>query len=186
MTDRIWKTVKKDIVFEAKPYLSVARESVELPDGRIIDDFYQVHLRPFVSVVPVTPDGRILILEQYKHGPRCVSITFPGGFVDEGEEPEEAGRRELMEETGYRAGAFIPMGQYVDNGNQRGCAGTYFLALDCEKGAEADSGDLEDMEVSFAIPDELDGALGTPRFAITHMAAAWAFSRMKLAALKDA
>ncbi|WP_417524120.1 NUDIX hydrolase [Marinovum sp.] len=180
MADRHWKTLQKDIVYAAEPYLQVARESVELPDGRVIDDFYQVHLRPFVSVVPVTPEGRILILEQYKHGPRCVSITFPGGFVDEGEAPEEAGRRELMEETGYRAGAFVPMGSYVDNGNQRGCSGTYFLALDCEKVAEADPGDLEEMEVSFASPEELDAALGTPRFAITHMAAAWAFARMKL------
>ena len=80
MADRHWKTLRKDIVFEAAPYLKVARETVELPDGRRVDDFYQVHLRPFVSVVPVTPEGRILILEQYKHGPRCVSITFPGGF----------------------------------------------------------------------------------------------------------
>lgn len=180
MTKRNWKTLEQDFVFAADPYVRVARETVELPDGTVIDDFYQVHLRPFVSVVPITPDGRVLILDQYKHGPRCVSITFPGGFVDEGEEPEEAGRRELMEETGFRAGTFIPLGAYVDNGNQRGCSGTYFLALDCEKVAEADPGDLEDMEVSFATPAELDAALGTPRFAITHMAAAWAFARMKL------
>ncbi|MDO6730439.1 NUDIX hydrolase [Marinovum sp. 2_MG-2023] len=180
MTDTTWKTIKQDFVFEALPYLRVACETVELPNGQQINDFYQVHLRPFVSVVPVTKDGRIMILEQYKHGPRRVSITFPGGFVDEGEEAEEAGRRELIEETGYSAGKFIPLGQYVDNGNQRGCFGSYFLALDCEKVTEADSGDLEDMEVSFATPEELDGALGTPRFAITHMAAAWAFARMKL------
>lgn len=179
MSKKNWRTLRQDFVFEAPPFLRVAREEVELPDGRVIDDFYQVHLRDFVSVVPVTPEGRVLILEQYKHGPRCVSITFPGGYIDAGETPEEAGRRELMEETGYRAGAFVPLGAYVDNGNQRGCAGTYFLARDCKKVAEADPGDLEDMEVSFATPGELDAALGTDRFAITHMAAAWAFARMK-------
>lgn len=180
MTNRAWKTLTETTVFDAEPFLRVTREAVELPGGRIVDDFYQVHLRPFVSVVPLTPAGEVVILEQYKHGPRCVSITFPGGFVDPGEEAEEAGRRELMEETGYRAGALIPLGTYVDNGNQRGCKGSYFLARDCEKVAEADPGDLEDMDVSFASPAELDAALGTPRFAITHMAAAWAFARMKL------
>lgn len=180
MNGRNWKTLEQEFVFEANPFVRVARETVELPDGQVIDDFYQVHLRPFVSVVPVMPDGRVVILEQYKHGPRCVSITFPGGFVDDGETAEVAGRRELMEETGYRAGRFVPLGSYVDNGNQRGCSGTYFLGLDCEKVADADPGDLEEMEVSFATPEELDAALGTPRFAITHMAAAWAFARMKL------
>ncbi|MDA7429773.1 NUDIX hydrolase [Primorskyibacter aestuariivivens] len=180
MTRRHWKTIEETTVFEAAPYLRIAREVVELPGGQVVDDFYQVHLRPFVAVVPMTPDGRVLILEQYKHGPRKVSITFPGGFVDPDEEAETAGRRELMEETGYRAGAMIPLGSYVDNGNQRGCSGSYFLALECEKVAEADPGDLEDMEVSFASPETLDGALGTERFAITHMAAAWAFARMKL------
>lgn len=180
MTERHWKTLRETTVFEAAPYLRVTREEIALPSGQTVDDFYQVHLRPFVSIVPITSDGRVLILEQYKHGPRCVSITFPGGFVDPGEEAEEAGRRELLEETGYRAGVMQPLGSYVDNGNQRGCKGSYFLARDCEKVTEADPGDLEDMEVSFAHPDELDAALGTDRFAITHMAAAWAFARMKL------
>lgn len=180
MTDTHWKTLKTDIVFAADPHVRVTREAVELPSGTVVDDFYQVHLRPFVSVVPMTREGQVLILEQYKHGPRQVSITFPGGFIDPGEDGETAGRREMMEETGYRAGAMIPLGRYVDNGNQRGCEGQYFLALDCEKVAEADPGDLEEMVVSFASPSELDAALGTPRFAITHMAAAWAFARMKL------
>lgn len=180
MTGRHWKTLGETTVFDAAPYLRVTREVVELPDGQVVEDFYQVHLRPFVSVVPMTPEGRVLILEQYKHGPRRVSITFPGGFIDPGEDAETAGRRELMEETGFRAGTMISLGQYVDNGNQRGCEGSYFLALECEKVAEADPGDLEDMDVSFADPEALDDALGTGRFAITHMAAAWAFARMKL------
>ena len=51
-------------------------------------------------------------------------------------------RRELLEETGYKAGSLTHLGEFVDNGNQRGCIGNFFIAHHCDQIAEPDSGDL--------------------------------------------
>ncbi len=175
-----WKTLKEDTVFEAKPFVRVVRQAVELPDGRVIDDFYQVHLRSFATVVPILKDGRVLVLRSYKHGPGKVALSFPAGFIDPGEPPMAAARRELMEETGHRCGPLTSLGTFVDNGNQRGCEGHYFLGRDCESERLAQSGDLEEMSIETRSFAELDRALDNGAFAITHAAAAWAFARRHL------
>ena len=76
-----WQTLREEIVFSAPPFLDVSKQSVALPDGKIIDDFFQVYLRSFVIMVPVTREGKVLVLKHYKHGPGLVSLTFPAGLI---------------------------------------------------------------------------------------------------------
>ncbi|MBO9408217.1 NUDIX hydrolase [Shimia sp. R9_1] len=176
----VWKTKARETVFEAAPYVKVAKETVELPDGRLIDDFYQLELRSFALVVPVMKDGSVMMLRQYKHGPRKVSVTFPAGFIDPGEVPEVAAQRELMEETGLAVGTLIPMGSYVDNANQKGCEGHYFLAQGCRRVATPDAGDLEEMQEELWTIEELDRAMLNGDLAVTHHVAAWGMARLRL------
>jgi 8-oxo-dGTP pyrophosphatase MutT (NUDIX family) len=66
-------------------------------------DYYSA-VRPDVAVVlPVTADGEVVLVRQYKHGAGAVTLEIPGGLIDEGEEPLAAAERELREETGYAA-----------------------------------------------------------------------------------
>ncbi len=175
-----WKVLNKTTVFEAPPFVRVSKQQIALPDGRQIDDFYQIHLRPFAIVVPVLEDGRVLTIRQYKHGPGRVCLSFPGGFVDPGESAQEGAARELLEETGYQAQSWVSLGAYVDNGNQLGCQGHYFLATGCRQVQEPDGQDLEEMVQELHSMDTLDDTLWAGDFAITHSAAAWAFARMKM------
>ncbi len=175
-----WKTLTSRTVFKADPYVRISVDSVELPDGRVVDDFYQVKLREFSLVVPVMEDGRILVIRQYKHGPRRSSITFPAGFVDPEETPYDAALRELVEETGCKAGTLMALGSFVDNGNQHGCRGNFFLARGCRLVQAPQSGDLEDMQAEYFSAPELDDAMQNGGFAITHMVAAWGLARMDL------
>ncbi len=175
-----WKILKEKTVFEAAPYVRVVQQAVALPDGRTVDDFYQVHLNSFALIVPVLKDGRILVIRSYRHGAGKVVLSFPAGFVDEGEQPDAAARRELMEETGHRSGALVSLGSYVDNGNQRGSEGHFFLSKDCEWERAPDAGDLEEMSVETRTVEELDAALDRGDFGIVHSAAAWAFARRHL------
>lgn len=172
-----WKTVQENVVFDASPYLKVLKQRVELPDGKTVDDFFQVHLRAFAVVVPVLPDGRILTIRQYKHGLGRVSLTFPAGFVEDGEAPDVAVRRELLEETGYEAQSLTHLGEFVDNGNQRGCVGNYYVATGCNKIAEPDSGDLEEMEIAALSTADIDAALANGDIGIIHQASAWALAK---------
>lgn len=175
-----WKTLKKDIIFEVPPFFRISKQAVELPDGKVIDDFYQVHLRTFASIVPVLEDGRVVLLRHYKHGPGRVVLGVPAGFVDPGEAPLAGAQRELLEETGLVSDNWTSLGTYVDNGNQRGCEGHYFLARGCRKVQAADAGDLEEMEAVYMTPDQVDAAIARNDFGVIHQAANWAFARMHL------
>jgi 8-oxo-dGTP pyrophosphatase MutT (NUDIX family) len=64
-------------------------------------DFYVLHLADVVNVVALTPDRRVILVEQFRAGSGRDSLETPGGLLDPGEDPLEAGARELLEETGY-------------------------------------------------------------------------------------
>jgi ADP-ribose pyrophosphatase len=59
-----------------------------------------------VVVLPVLPDGRVLLIRQYRHAARQFLWELVAGRIDEGESPRKAAARELIEETGYRAKRF--------------------------------------------------------------------------------
>jgi len=62
------------------------------------------------AVVPVDPDGRVLLVRQYRWATGGYLLEVPAGTLDRGEPPEECARREVEEETGLRAGALMPLG----------------------------------------------------------------------------
>lgn len=88
-------------------YLAVHRDTVRMPDGGEAVREYALDADA-VAVVPVTDDGEVLLLRQYRHPHRRHLLEIPAGKLDEaGETPEEAGRRELREETGHDAGRTV-------------------------------------------------------------------------------
>ncbi|WP_439610847.1 NUDIX hydrolase [Reyranella sp.] len=120
-SDIDWRVLDRSLAFDAGPRLSVWRERVLLPDGREIDDYFQVALPDFVVLVALTADDCAVMLRGYKHGARRPCLTFPGGLLEPGEDPEVAARRELREETGFECDEIASLGSFVVNGNQR-CA----------------------------------------------------------------
>lgn len=168
-----WKTLSEQVLLSRKPYFEVIQQEVETDRGVVVPDFYQVRFGVFVIVVPVLSDGRVLTLRSYKHGAGRVSMTFPAGFLDPGEGPEQAMRRELMEETGYSAGEVIPLGRFIDNGNQIGSEGHYFLALDCTQVQQPDDGDLEVMKPELHSAHAVEDAIFADDMPILHHPAAW-------------
>lgn len=150
-----WKTLKREPLFSAGPIKEVVRETVLLPDGRIISDYHTAVMGDYALVYAVTRDGKVLVLRQYKHGPRRVCLTFPGGYVAPGEDPAAAVERELLEETGYRLTTITPLGSFVANANQ-GCNTAHlFRASGCWYEQPPESGDLEEMELVEMTPAEL-------------------------------
>lgn len=160
-----WRVLASRDVYTHEPWLKVRVETLELPDGRQVE-FHQVDQQDFIIIFAETPDGRALMLRQYKHGARRVSLTFPAGAVDPGEDPLDAARRELLEETGYVSDEWVAFGDYVMQGNQRGCVAHLFQAKGCRKVAEADSGDLEEMRLELLTREELVAAAANGEFAI--------------------
>lgn len=144
---RPWQIVAREVVFSGGPVREVSIESVRLPDDRIVPDYYVVRFPDYVLIYAEMEDGRVAMLRQYKHGPRRVCLTFPGGAIEAGELPVDAARRELMEEMGCLAQEIEDLGAFVTNANQ-GCNTAHlFRAFGCRRVAEPSSGDLEDSEV---------------------------------------
>jgi ADP-ribose pyrophosphatase len=149
-----WKVVRRKRVFAAGPIREVAVEHVSLPDGSQIEDYYHIRLDDFALVFATTSSG-VLVLRQYKHGPRRTCLTFPGGSVQEGETPLEAGQRELLEETGYAASTWSHLGSYVTNANQFCNTAHLFRADGCAQRSLPVAPDVERPEILIVPEDRL-------------------------------
>ncbi|MDX1611059.1 MAG: NUDIX hydrolase [Candidatus Thermoplasmatota archaeon] len=175
-----WEVLEVIRVLDARPWLEVTRERVRLPDGHIIDDFYQVDVPEHAIVLAFTPDGEVLVQEQYKHGHRGVCLGFPAGFIDEGETPLESAKRELLEETGFTAEGWENLGAYTVDGNKGFGRAHLFAARNAEQVAEPTLEPAEAIEVSAMKPREIDHALVSGRIQVlSHAFAAMWIPRLE-------
>lgn len=134
--------------------MSVLEKEVELGGERGLQTFWSVQTGGYVAVVGVTPDGRIPLVRQYRPAVEAHVLELPSGAIDPGEEPSAAAYRELLEETGCRAGNLALLGTlHVDSGRfetqQWG-----FFADAIEVLARRPLPD-EDLELVFVTPPEL-------------------------------
>ena len=101
---RVAKILRSEIVYKG-PVFGVRRDEVLEPGG--VRAIREVITHPgSVVVLPVLPDGRILLIRQYRHATRQYLWELVAGRIDSGESVRQAAARELIEETGYRAKRF--------------------------------------------------------------------------------
>jgi ADP-ribose pyrophosphatase len=101
--------VDGEAVFDGK-LLHVRRDTVRLPDGTLATREYIVHPGA-VLIVPVLPDGRLVIVRQFRYPLDRILIEFPAGKLDPGEAPLATAQRELREEAGYVAASWQRLGR---------------------------------------------------------------------------
>jgi len=101
-------TVSSERIWQGK-LLDVRRDVVRLPDDATATREYLMHPGA-VLIVPVLPDGRLVVERQYRYPLRQVFIEFPAGKLDPGETALATGQRELREETGYTAREWTRLG----------------------------------------------------------------------------
>lgn len=143
-----WEILDSQILLDSPPWLRVVSETVRLPNGEVIHDYMRVEQRAFAAIFALTTDERVPFIRQYRHGPRAVSLELPAGYIDEGEPPRTAAKRELLEETGVASARWLDLGSYFLDGN-RWCGQAHlFLALEAEPATIPYSEDLEQQSVS--------------------------------------
>jgi ADP-ribose pyrophosphatase len=101
-------TLTSEAVYQGH-FLELRRDQVVLPDGREATREYVVHPGA-VMIVAILPDGRLVMERQYRYPVRQTMIEFPAGKLDAGEGGLACAQRELLEETGYRAGRWAKAG----------------------------------------------------------------------------
>lgn len=108
----------------------------------------------FAGVIALTPDNKVIVVENFQWGPEKVMEDMPGGFVDKNEDPETAMRRELLEETGYEAGKVEYLGAYHKDAYMN-ATWHAFIAYDCVKVMEQHLEKEEELNVKLITPEQL-------------------------------
>jgi ADP-ribose pyrophosphatase len=101
MEEGRWRTLGRDYLYE-NPWCAFRVDDVELPDGARIE-YGVLESGGFAAMVPVTGGGAVVLVRQWRQPLGKFTLELPTGGVDAGEEPAQAARRELLEETGFRA-----------------------------------------------------------------------------------
>jgi 8-oxo-dGTP pyrophosphatase MutT (NUDIX family) len=108
-----WKRISSKYAFD-NPWMRVRQDVVELPNGKILNDYFVYEEGDVAMVVPITENGEFVFIKQYKHASQDIMIEFPTGYVEKNETPLQAATRELKEETGYTSGEITPLAQIVN------------------------------------------------------------------------
>ncbi len=102
--DLHWK-VLDSFYISREPWFTVRRERVELPGGNIVPSYYILDYPEWVNIIAVTPDEKMVMIRQYRHGLGQVNFELAAGTCEKSDSsPLDTARRELQEETGYGGG----------------------------------------------------------------------------------
>ena len=104
-----WELLASRIEKQYK-HLKLRLDQARSPRTGAVHDFFVLEVGSWVNIIPITPDNKILLIRQYRHGIRSMTLEIPGGIVEADDSPEEAAVRELREETGYKAGEIVSLG----------------------------------------------------------------------------
>lgn len=122
-----WKILKEQDVSPSEFY-PVHKMRVKLPDGRTYEEFFVSRFHDGAIIVPLTEDGKIVFVKQFKLGVEQVIVELPAGFINKGELPIKGAKRELLEETGYEAKKLVRLGTIVSMPSKSGHKTHCFLA----------------------------------------------------------
>ena len=134
------KTIKSELIANKGNFVNVEQYKIKLNNGKeIIREKIKKGKRDgnAVVVLPVTEEGNfVLIVQPRVFTEKGVTVEIPAGYIDEGETPEQAAMRELIEETGYTPEKLVYLTSYYQD---QGCSAAYnyaYLALGCKKVSE--------------------------------------------------
>ncbi len=141
--------------------------------------FFVIENPDWVNIIALEKNCRdVVLIKQFRHGTKEVTIEIPGGMIDKSESPETAARRELLEETGFSSDEFVLLGKSHPNPAIQNNTIYHYLALNCEKTHETSFDEHENIgTISFPVDEIKDLIL---KGKITHSLVIAAFHYLSL------
>ncbi len=174
-----WKTIAREVALEIGPFLKVETHTVELPDGQVIESWPWLISPDFVNIVVITAEGDYLCFRQTKYSIEGTSLAPVGGYIEAGEDPLSAAKRELLEETGYEAARWEHLGQFVVDGNRGNGRAHFFLARDARRVTDIDADDLEEQVLLRLSRPEVEAAVARGAFKVLPWQAVMALALLR-------
>jgi ADP-ribose diphosphatase len=141
-----WIELERELLQDCRVF-TVSRMTSRSPHTGASHPFYRIDSADWVNIVALTTRDELVMVRQYRHGEGRVTLEIPGGLVDPGEHPATAAARELLEETGYRAGSVERLGVVNPNPALFGNRTETYLVRGAEQVAEIMNGHTEETVV---------------------------------------
>jgi ADP-ribose pyrophosphatase len=158
---QVEETVRSEIAFHGN-LIEVRCDTVRLPSGKTTTREIVVH-PDVVAILPVLDDGRIVMVRQYRKATERTLLEVPAGGIDGDETPEEAARREMIEETGYRIGSLELLYTFYVSPGYTTEKMYLYRAAKLQPGEPTE--ETDQIEVVTVSPEEAQARIGTGEIA---------------------
>ena len=166
----MWREEERKKVFNCKVFSiweSYCKPPESPPGSNELTTFSVIDATDWAIIVPVinTPQGsKFVMVRQWRAGCQSLSLEFPGGVFESGENPQQAAARELQEETGYKPGKIEKIGEFCPNPAIMTNHVHFFLAENLTSIGTQNLDDDEYVEVALVDTDEVRRGMGQPPY----------------------
>jgi ADP-ribose pyrophosphatase len=172
-----WERVSSEQVADCRVF-RVRRDKCKRSGDGKGSDFFVIESPDWVNIIPVTKNGEIVMIEQFRQGTGEMNLELPGGIVDDDEQPDAAARRELLEETGYSSGLWVLLGTSRPNPAIQSNTIYHYLARNCEKTAEIALDPNESIITRLINENEAEHLIGSGAVSHSLVVAAFLYFRL--------
>ena len=161
-----WKTISRQTILKHSKYLTVEEHAIELPNGHVIENWSWLVMPDYVIVLAQKDSGEFLCFRQTKYGVDGTTLAPVGGYLEPGEDPLAAAKRELREETGFESSDWQNLGNFVSDGNHGAGRAHLYLARQARKVTLPHSDDLEEQHLLSLSGQQVEQALSDGEFKV--------------------
>ena len=151
---RSWRILSSDYPIATR-FLRLRADRVELPDGTVVEEYFVRESYGFSVVLALTPEERVILVRQYKHGIAEVVTELPAGGIDADETPADCAIRELREETGYAGSPPEHVRSFITDPTNSNSRYHLFIVRDAVPEHEPAPDPTEEIDVLLASLDEV-------------------------------